>query len=112
MPETPLAHYEDLATRLNEVYPELAEDIARCCEQAFRRGFHHGLVATPGMEKEIREWRYDEGTPGKTFTERVAPPVHGSKEFIALGESKKRLRFEASSCGADVLWLLGNKEHS
>ena len=62
-----------LAHQLHCLCPDLAEQIARCCEQAYRRGYQQGAIYGKDLDREICNWRFD-GTDSTKYNQAVAPP--------------------------------------
>ena len=45
------------AKQILNVCPEIAEHIARCTEQAYRRGYQHGALNGHGLKMQVYKWR-------------------------------------------------------
>ena len=62
-----------LAAKLNDLCPDLAEQIARCCEQAYRRGYQQGALYGKDLDREVCNWRFD-GYGEMKYETAAAPP--------------------------------------
>ncbi len=111
----------DLETihKLHEICPDLAAQIAKCTEQAYRRGYQHGGLYGHGLDREVCNWRFAwpkavdprEHPAGDEYSVAIAPPdrrdlgLHPGLKKTRKGETYgytcialKRLSMEASNC--------------
>ena len=108
-----------LAQQLHDLCPDLAEHIARCCEQAYRRGYQQGAIYGKELDRQVCNWRFD-GTDSTKYNQAVAPPdrrdlgLHPGLKKAPKGHSYgytcsavERLSFEAGSA-SDLISALAH----
>lgn len=54
-----MTSHSSIARRLLEICPDLALHIARCTEQAYRRGYQQGALYGHGLDQQVSAWRFD-----------------------------------------------------
>ena len=99
-----------LAHELQDLCPELAQHIARCTEQAYRRGYQQGALYGNQLDRDVCNWRFDGIGPSK-YDKAIAPPdrrdlgLHPDLPKAPKGStygysctSLERLQVEASNC--------------
>jgi hypothetical protein len=117
-----------IAQQLEAICPDLALHIARCCEQAYRRGYQQGALYGHGLDQQVCNWRFDVPddidlsiTPASArYDTSMAPPdrrdlgLHKGLHKAAAGTSYgyttsavERLSFEAGNC-SDVVCALAH----
>lgn len=122
----------DLQTihKLHEICPDLAAQIAKCTEQAYRRGYQQGALYGHGLDREVCNWRFawpkgmdpSEHSASERYSVATAPPdrrdlgLHPGVEKPKNGgtygytcTALERLRFEASNC-SELIDLLAHAE--
>ena len=92
---------EGLAKALSLLAPDLANEIAKCCEQAYRRGYQQGALYGPGRDREISAWRFD-----GAYDSAPAAPGTGLGDCNS-STSFERLEMEAANASSlvDLLCL-------
>lgn len=70
-----------VAEQLHRLCPSLAAEVAKCCEQAYRRGYQQGALYGHGLDEQIANWRFnlDPSIPYQTdltahYATASAPP--------------------------------------
>lgn len=48
-----------VAEQLHKLCPSLAAEVAKCCEQAYRRGYQQGALYGRGLDEQIANWRFN-----------------------------------------------------
>lgn len=110
----------DIASKLLAVAPDLHEHIARCCEQAYRRGYQQGSLYGHGLDAQITDWRFctpanpdPEGTPATArYGSAIAPPdrrdigLPAGSTYGWSCSAVERLRIEASNASDLVAALM------
>ena len=112
-------HSHLLAQQLKQICPDLAQHIARCTEQAYRRGYQQGAIYGKDLDKQIVRWRFDppadfdwdNQAPSERYNDAPAPPdrrdlgLHPDLQKPPKGHSYgyscssvERLSFEAGNC--------------
>ena len=99
-----------LAEQLHDLCPDLADHIARCTEQAYRRGYQQGALYGKGLDQDISDWRFN-GSDSSKYNQAVAPPdrrdrgLYPGLQAAPAGRSYghtcsavERLGMEASNC--------------
>jgi hypothetical protein len=101
-----------MAQQLHKLCPSLAAEVAKCCEQAYRRGYQQGALYGHGLDEQIADWRFnlDPSIPYQTdltahYATASAPPDTrgGMRAFPAT--SLERLEMEASNASPLIRWL-------
>ncbi len=93
----------ELARALLRMAPELAAEIARCCEQAYRRGYRQGALYGKGLELEVSDWRFtahDDAMP--KYAMAIKPPDTRGPGWGLTCSSLERLSMEAGSASGLV----------
>lgn len=54
-----MTSHSSIARQLLEICPDLALHIARCTEQAYRRGYQQGALYGHGLDQQVSAWRFD-----------------------------------------------------
>lgn len=96
----------DTAGQLLRICPELADEIARCCEQAYRRGYEQGAFTGAGLDSEIHDWRYDQQHPRDRFSVAAAPPDRRGANAGYSCSALKRLWIEVEKSYAPTVFSL------
>lgn len=120
----------DTLQRLRETCPDLAAQIARCAEQAYRRGYQQGALYGHGLDREVCGWRFgwprgmvpSEHSDEERYSIAIAPPdrrdlglhpgLKKPKDGGTYGHTctaLERLRMEASTC-SELIQRLANEE--
>ena len=73
LPETMTHKVFLIARQLEKVCPDLAEHIARCTEQAYRRGYQQGALYGKDLDREVCNWRFN-GPDHTKYDQAMAPP--------------------------------------
>lgn len=111
----------EMAKQLHELYPGLAAEIAKCCEQAYRRGYQQGAAFGQGLGKEIFEWRFglDPAAPEQADLTAhysmapVPPSTEAARPLPAeFCSSLARLSMEASNASTLIWDLVGQSPAS
>lgn len=108
-----------IARQLEKVCPDLAEHIARCTEQAYRRGYQQGALYGKDLDREVCNWRFN-GSDHTKYDQAIAPPdrrdlgLHPGLSKAPEGHSYgytcpavERLSFEAGNA-SDVVSALSH----
>jgi hypothetical protein len=98
-----------LAQELQDLCPDLAHHIARCTEQAYRRGYQQGALYGKELDRDVCNWRFD-GIDSSKYDKAIAPPdrrdlgLHPGLKKARAGHSYgytcsaiERLSFEAGA---------------
>ena len=93
--------FTDLAKRLVSIAPELANEIAYCCEQAYRRGYQQGALYGFGLDDEIEHWRFSHHGMRMPYRKCVAPPDNRWKNVYTT-RPIYRLQLEAANASSLV----------
>ena len=121
-------HPHLIAEQLHDICPDLAAHIARCTEQAYRRGYQQGALYGHGLDDQIVDWRFmppddiDISTTPMSarYNTATAPPdrrdlgLHKGLPAASAGatyglttSAVERLSFEAFHC-SDVIAALAH----
>lgn len=97
-------HWEitELAEKLCLLAPQLAEEIAHCCEQAYRRGYQQGGLYGHGINDQVASWRFNrDGCPAHYAIAKAPPDTTGEKWGYTC-TALERLEMEASNASTLV----------
>lgn len=88
--------FTDLAKQLVSIAPELANEIAYCCEQAYRRGYQQGALYGFGLDDKVEHWRFSNHGLKMPYRKCVAPPDNRWKNVYTT-RPIYRLQMEAAN---------------
>jgi hypothetical protein len=71
----------------NDLSYKILMEIAGIVERTYRRGFHHGFLATTAVDSRVYKWRYESNADAAT-----CPP--GARQTVALLNQIERLKAE------------------
>lgn len=100
-----------IASQLKEICPDLALHIARCTEQAYRRGYQQGALYGKDLDAEVAEWRFrlpddfSAWTQSTSIAYDISPAPPGSFNPHYSTSAVERLSMEADNCSEVIASL-------
>ena len=97
---------EEIVRGLMKLAPRLTEDIARCCEQAYRRGYQQGALYGTGLDQEVIRWRFFQPNDmPERYSVAIAPPDNRGPGYGFSCSAFERLSMEAGNASSLICHL-------